>query len=390
MAFMASHGSSPLALRPTRPLAGADPNRFGTLLLALYRGIEGPDRWTGFLQGLSGVFDGRSVTLVLREPGAGDRGELFDVNTVRQFVDVYRSSGFEDDPFRGLPEGAARNILDCVSEQSLHASRFHRELLAPDGTTDILALNIGFAERYVGSLRISRRSSDRLFGTADKALLESLYPHLQTALEIHERARRRRMETRAYVRAMDQLAFGVVILNDRGDVVHVNQTSSRLIEKGEPLKVENGRLLAAPPATNALQDAIAAALAGVGPGGAHTSWLKLPRADAGPPLNMLLNPIIEIEGGEARPIGVALYVALDDRAPVVAFDACATLFGLSPAESALLSELVGGASILSASIVLGISEHTARTQLRSIFAKTGTHRQADLVRLILTSLAVIA
>src|SRR5690606_31329242 len=132
--------------------------------------------WTGFLRELSKVFGGCSVTLVLRQPGIGDRGELFDVNTVRQFVDVYRSSGFEDDPFRDLPEGAARRILDCVSEQSLHASRFHRELLAPDGTTDILALNIGFAERYVGSLRISRRSPDRPFGMAEKALLESLYP----------------------------------------------------------------------------------------------------------------------------------------------------------------------------------------------------------------------
>lgn len=387
---MASRGASPLIRSPAEAPADYGADLLNELLLALYRGIEGPDCWTGFLRELGEVVGGCSVTLVLRQPGIGDRGELFDVNTVRQFVEVYRSSGFEDDPFRDLPEGVARNILDCVSEQSLHASRFHRELLAPDGTTDILALNIGFAERYVGSLRISRRTPDRPFGAAEKALLEKLHPHLKAALEIHERARRRRMETRAYVRAMDQLAFGVVILNDRGDVVHLNKTGSRLIEKGTPLRIEHGRLVAAPPATDALSDAIATALAQTDPGAARTSWLKLAQSGGEPPLNMLLNPIVEVESGEARLIGIALYAAVDDRAPLVALDACAMLFGLSPAESELLAELVGGASILSASIALGISEHTARTQLRSIFAKTGTHRQPDLVRLTLTSLAVIA
>jgi DNA-binding CsgD family transcriptional regulator len=43
-----------------------------------------------------------------------------------------------------------------------------------------------------------------------------------------------------------------------------------------------------------------------------------------------------------------------------------------------------------AAVALGISENTARVQLRSVFTKTDTHRQADLMRLVLTSLAIIA
>jgi DNA-binding CsgD family transcriptional regulator len=38
----------------------------------------------------------------------------------------------------------------------------------------------------------------------------------------------------------------------------------------------------------------------------------------------------------------------------------------------------------------GISQHTARAQLKSIFAKTGVSRQAELVRLVLKSAASLA
>lgn len=66
------------------------------------------------------------------------------------------------------------------------------------------------------------------------------------------------------------------------------------------------------------------------------------------------------------------------------------LYGLSPAEIALIDELLQGSSIAVAADKLGISENTARTQLRSVFAKTNVHRQAELIRLVLTSLAIIA
>ena len=57
---------------------------------------------------------------------------------------------------------------------------------------------------------------------------------------------------------------------------------------------------------------------------------------------------------------------------------------------ALVGELLEGLSISEAAARLEISENTARVQLRSVFAKTDTHRQADLMRLVLTSLAIIA
>jgi len=60
-------------------------------------------------------------------------------------------------------------------------------------------------------------------------------------------------------------------------------------------------------------------------------------------------------------------------------------FGLTPAEARLALHLVAGETLRSAEVKLSISYETARTCLKSIFNKTGTCRQAELVIVILTA-----
>ena len=54
-------------------------------------------------------------------------------------------------------------------------------------------------------------------------------------------------------------------------------------------------------------------------------------------------------------------------------------FGLTPSEARLALHLVRGETLRSAAAKLHISYETARTQLKHIFSKTGTCRQAELV-----------
>jgi len=59
----------------------------------------------------------------------------------------------------------------------------------------------------------------------------------------------------------------------------------------------------------------------------------------------------------------------------------ATMFGLSRAEARLAALLGSGVPLAEAAERLSIRYETARTQLKSIFVKTDTHRQADVVAL---------
>jgi DNA-binding CsgD family transcriptional regulator len=78
----------------------------------------------------------------------------------------------------------------------------------------------------------------------------------------------------------------------------------------------------------------------------------------------------------------ALIFLTDLATPLLAApDRIAAILGLTSAEGRLVAQLVEGREMGEAAEWLGISIHTARSQLKSVFAKTGTHRQTELVAL---------
>jgi DNA-binding CsgD family transcriptional regulator len=66
------------------------------------------------------------------------------------------------------------------------------------------------------------------------------------------------------------------------------------------------------------------------------------------------------------------------------YDRIARSYGLTPAEARLVESLVQTGSLKRAAALAGRSYYTFRAQLQSVFAKTGTHSQAELIRLIHT------
>jgi DNA-binding CsgD family transcriptional regulator len=364
------------------------------LLLTLYRSVHAGKPWTEFLELLCKHFAACTATLVLRQPSRGDRGVLFDVNTRRSVVEVYRTQVFSDDPFRDLGEGNACNIFDRVSRESFLRSRFYNELLKLDSVRDILALNVTFGNTYLGSLKLSRRDPDDCFGAPEKALLNRLYPHIKLAMESYERSHREDLESNAYVRAIDQLAFGVIILNEREHVIRVNETAARILSDSKLLQIVGSEIHAGEPGHQALlAKALRSMYEAATADGRGTSSLKLTAGNAPPgtsanSLHLLLKPITAAAGGEGA--GIAIFLSADNLQRNVAIEPFARLYHISRAEVALVTELLDGASIIEAASALGISENTARAQLRSVFSKTGTHRQPELTRVVLTSLAIIA
>lgn len=67
--------------------------------------------------------------------------------------------------------------------------------------------------------------------------------------------------------------------------------------------------------------------------------------------------------------------------------AIVTLFGLTPAEACLVAGLVAGYSLEQYAVRRGVSLGTVRGQLKQVLGKTGATRQAELVRLVLSSVA---
>lgn len=71
------------------------------------------------------------------------------------------------------------------------------------------------------------------------------------------------------------------------------------------------------------------------------------------------------------------------RTPESADDVFRRLFELTKAESAVARLVLNGEGLGPIGEQLMMSRDTVKTHLRAVFLKTGTHRQAELVRLLL-------
>nr|WP_242521577.1 helix-turn-helix transcriptional regulator [Motiliproteus sp. SC1-56] len=81
--------------------------------------------------------------------------------------------------------------------------------------------------------------------------------------------------------------------------------------------------------------------------------------------------------------GAALFVINPDRSEVADLLGLSKIFELTEAETDIARSLVEGLALNEIAEVRHSSVSTVRTQLKSVFAKTGTRSQAGLVRLAL-------
>jgi DNA-binding CsgD family transcriptional regulator len=108
----------------------------------------------------------------------------------------------------------------------------------------------------------------------------------------------------------------------------------------------------------------------------------VPRADKLP----VIVRIWPFEGAEHPPAqAVRVLLTLNALGPRPGPSAAiiAKTFRLTPAEAKLACIIARGAPPEIAARELKISRETARNQLKSVFAKTDTHRQSELVALLL-------
>jgi DNA-binding CsgD family transcriptional regulator len=99
-----------------------------------------------------------------------------------------------------------------------------------------------------------------------------------------------------------------------------------------------------------------------------------------------VTPVGEMEGTFAPIRGPCAMILISDTSRSTAAQAAQDLrdvFALTPTEAAIASRLAVGQDVKTMAKGMGTSVSTVRTHLHRLFDKTGTRRQADLIRLVL-------
>jgi DNA-binding CsgD family transcriptional regulator len=194
-----------------------------------------------------------------------------------------------------------------------------------------------------------------------------------------------RVSAGALLAAFDEPAL---LLDSEGVLHACNAPAAELLSARTVLAERNGRLVALDPASD---HRLGMAVRRIGDEVRRfgTSPLELRGSvrllDAQRPLD----PLVLVVGALPWPASAAwwptfLVVRVHDprRIDEIDRDLLAGMFELTPAESRVAALLGEGLTPGQIAQKLGVALGTVRTQLKSIFSKTSTSRQADLVRLV--------
>ncbi|MCP5073510.1 MAG: helix-turn-helix transcriptional regulator [Rhodobacteraceae bacterium] len=175
----------------------------------------------------------------------------------------------------------------------------------------------------------------------------------------------------------NHLPWSIIAVSSVGRVVLMNDAARALIERGDALNTTDGVLGAgSPDQAKQFQMALKNAFAGAG------ADLLLRGKQSQTQLVTQVVPVSALRADRPTSIAALVYVWDPSAGTPDLGAALQQLWDLTPAEAALTGFLVTGESLAIAADTLGISRNTARNQLQSIFAKTGTNRQAELARLV--------
>ena len=378
---------------------------FSTLIGLLYQGALEPQPWQSALPALREALDAQVVSLVLRPPSADDEGVI--LNCVRQDenvdnshvtladpndweVSAYREQFFSLDPFVSLPLDKVIALEDILPDKDLVTSDYYLHYLKPINLFRILGVDTSEPGGMLARLRFSRRASEPRFKATERQLLTLLTPHLSRAIEIYAKLNRMTSERDLYAGAVNQLSVASIILDEQGRMLTTNAVGRALLDQGEGLSLRDGHLhIEGRNINKELQEALTSIIREQLHG--ETSVvraLRVPRPGGRSDLGLVVRPVpaSQWSEGQVSP-SAAVFISDPDLQESTSQPILGALFELTPAEANLATLLARGLNLAQVSVAQNISQHTARAQLKSIFAKTGVSRQAELVRLVLKSVA---
>jgi DNA-binding CsgD family transcriptional regulator/PAS domain-containing protein len=375
-----------------------DAEVLAALVGAIYEAAIEPERWRGALPRLVEAMGAERAFLGFTSPTRGHTlttmSHEWDDAMLRRWQEEFAGHDPWYQRSGNLPTGAVVQGLDVLPWDDLRAVEVHEALFHPAGIDDLICASVANRGDSFDFVTVHR---DAPFASAEMRVMRFLAPHLVRAAQLHDKLSFLSDLQTAHEALLDRLPYGVILLDAAGMLVRANREAERILAAADGLRVRGGAVEAVhADAQRALAAALAATCTEGARAGAESGALfPVPRRSlAARPYQALLAPV----GGSTRErvfepvaprVAAALVVSDPDAAAEPAATTLRRLFGLTPALARLAAALASGRTIAEYAESSAITEGTARWHLKQLFVRTGTSRQAELVRLLLASVAAL-
>jgi len=283
--------------------------------------------------------------------------------------------------------GQIYSIEDCMPYAEFVETRLYKEWVKPHGFVEQLAATIDKSTTSFSLFAIFRSEEQGFVDAGMRRRMRLIVPHIRRAVLIGNVLDFNTAEATARADTLNGLAAGVFLVDENARVVFANTSGQVMLDEGKILRQKDRVLTAVEPRIRTtLLDVIASAHDGdaaIGVNGIAVPLSPLPE-------QTWLAHILPLTSGARQQAGIAysavaaVFVHKASLETPSSMETISKLYRLTPGELRVLAAVseVGGISAVAE--VVGIAEATVKTHLQHLFAKTGTNRQIDLVKLVAT------
>ncbi|MBF0415375.1 MAG: hypothetical protein HQL79_06365 [Magnetococcales bacterium] len=335
-------------------------------------------------------------SFLLRMQNTGDHSVNFNLSSGydAQWNRAYQKYFHRVDPYpealKKLPVGMRG--ADFLLTNAFLKSEYYNDFLKPQKKYHCIGGHILRNSSNFILLGFQRHRDEQAFQEDDLFLLQRVEPHLKRVLLLNQQHSELLSLQRIEEQVLNAINHGVIVFGEKLQVLYMNKAANDMAKGDFGLKISPfGPTTAYPDETQRLNAMLRQGLQlATGRGDLPQNTMQIsPVREGLQPLNAVVLPL----SPENRKIGllqstpkVILMLSTPNRpSPSAAKNhLLKDLFGLTTAEAHLARELASGRNLGEIADHKGISRHTVRSQLKTVFAKTGTNRQSELVRLVMT------
>lgn len=366
-----------------------DENQYDDLIGKIYDAAVMPELWAVFLEQLSTVMESDGTVIYLVDFSSRavtcNNDELSFIQCVRtdpesvmSYNSYYSKVNVWFDHSKDLPEGKIITTDQLFPAQELVKTEWYNDWLKPQGYFHAMIGHLLKQESL--AVRLSMfRAKQQAFSADEVALFARLMPHLRRSCQIYKKLSEVNSAQTANANLLNRLPVGVILFDNKGKAVFVNEMASALIRSsnGFCLNAAGHCVTGNVNQTRALNQLISRA-AELG----QSNAMSLYNASNQP----LSATVVSLQNQRLPFIDSAPAVALFIGNPDTLLDLDDTLltqcYDFSPSEAKLATALLRGQTPNDYAQRRGISNNTVKTQLKQVLAKTGTHRQSELMQLL--------
>lgn len=358
----------------------------------LYAGTLDEVAWCRAIQSITDRVRGASTVLLGVNPMSGVifRAEThgFSQEHVREYCTTWFDKEIRFPPALSHAVGEAMHDAKLLPVKVWQRSEIYNDFMLKLDRPWFLSFWLHKTREKFSILAIHGSRQRGPLDDGDGELIKPLVPHLRRALEIKDRLNASQVKIDTLSASLGSVTFGVIVLDGNARVLEANTAAVEIMARNRGIaRNADGSLCLREPAGSELSRW---ALAGSPPSNNPDGLLHVPQS-SGRPVSILAAPL---------PERTSSWMSGDPRWLLLVFDPARRIaastelisrdLNISHREAQLTALLAEGYDLEEAATELAISINTARTHLKSVFAKTGVRSQGELIRVMVSGPAVVA